>query len=322
MLLVLCGPTATGKSAAAIALARRVGGEVVNADSRNVYRGLDIGTAKPTPAERAGVPHHLFDVADPREVFTVADYQRLALAAIEAIHARGRLPILVGGTGLYIRAVVDRLTIPAVPPDPAFRLAAEAEEAAHPGTLHARLQGLDPAAAARIHPRNVRRLVRALEVIHHTGRPLSAQQGRRGAPEPVLQVGLRLPRPVLDARIDRRVEAQLAAGLVEEVRGLLAAGVPPTTPAMQGLGYKELIPYLEGRLPLDRAVALLKRNTRRYARRQEIWFRADPRIRWLDVEGLDAEAVAERVHAMLAAFAAAPSWGGVPARPDAGRRVT
>jgi len=322
MLLVLCGPTATGKSAAAIALARRVGGEVVNADSRNVYRGLDIGTAKPTPAERAGVPHHLVDVADPREVFTVADYQRLALAAIEAIHARGRLPILVGGTGLYIRAVVDRLTIPAVPPDAAFRLAAEAEEAARPGTLHARLQALDPVAAARIHPRNVRRLVRALEVIHHTGRPLSAQQGRRGAPEPVLQVGLRLPRPLLDERIDRRVEAQLAAGLVEEVRGLLAAGVPPTAPAMQGLGYKELVPYLEGRLPLDRAVAILKRNTRRYARRQEIWFRADPRIQWLDVEGLDAEAVAERVHAMLAAFAAAPLQRGVAAHPDAGRRVT
>lgn len=322
MLLVLCGPTATGKSAAAIALARRVGGEVVNADSRNVYRGLDIGTAKPTPAERAGVPHHLVDVADPREVFTVADYQRLALAAIEAIHARGRLPILVGGTGLYIRAVVDRLTIPAVPPDAAFRLAAEAEEAARPGTLHARLRTLDPVAAARIHPRNVRRLVRALEVIHHTGRPLSAQQGRGGAPEPVLQVGLRLPRPVLDERIDRRVEAQLAAGLVEEVRGLLAAGVPPTAPAMQGLGYKELVPYLEGRLPLDRAVAILKRNTRRYARRQETWFRADPRIQWLDVAGLDAEAVAEWVHAMLAAFAAVQPQRGVAAHPDAGRRVT
>lgn len=322
MLLVLCGPTAAGKSAAAIALARRVGGEVVNADSRNVYRGLDIGTAKPTPAERAGVPHHLVDVADPREVFTVADYQRLALAAIEAIHARGRLPILVGGTGLYIRAVVDRLTIPAVPPDAAFRLAAEAEEAARPGTLHARLQALDPVAAARIHPRNVRRLVRALEVIRHTGRPLSAQQGRGAAPDPVLQVGLRLPRPVLDERIDRRVEAQLAAGLVEEVRGLLAAGVPPTAPAMQGLGYKELVPYLEGRLPLDRAVAILKRNTRRYARRQEAWFRADPRIQWLDVAGLDAEAVAERVHAMLAAFAAAQPQRGVAAHPDAGRRVT
>jgi tRNA dimethylallyltransferase len=299
-LIVICGATATGKSAAGVALALRLGAEIVAADSRTVYRGMDIGTAKPPAPLRAAVPHHLLDVADPAEVFTVADYQRLAGTAIARIHGRGRPALLVGGTGLYIRAVVDGLRIPRVPPDWTYRARAEAAERERPGSLHERLQALDPRAAERIHPRNLRRLIRALEVIAKTGRPLSGQQGAGGAPWRVHLVGLRLPRPLLYAHINRRVEEQIAAGLVGEVRALLRAGVPPTTPAMQGLGYKEIVPVVEGRLPLADGVAALQRNTRRYARRQETWFRRDARIRWIDAGHTGPETVAAIIHAMLA----------------------
>lgn len=274
-------------------------GEIVSADSRTVYRGMDIGTAKPSPAMRAAAPHHLLDVADPRQVFTVAQYQRLAGTAIAAIHVRGRLPLLVGGTGLYIRAVADGLRIPRVLPDWTFRRQAEAEERDRPGSLYARLQHLDPQAAGRIHPRNVRRIVRALEVIDRTGVPISAQQRAEAPPWQVCMIGLRLPRPLLAERIERRVDQQLADGLVEEVRALLDAGVRPEAPAMQGLGYKEIVPHLAGGRTLDGAIALLKRNTRRYARRQETWFRRDARIQWMDVGHAEAETVAMTIHAML-----------------------
>jgi len=300
LLVVICGATATGKSAAAVALAPQIGGEIVAADSRTVYRGMDLGTAKPSTAARAAVPHHLLDVADPREVFTLVHYQRLATEAIDAIHARGRAPLLVGGTGLYIRAVVDGLRIPHVPPDWSFRQQAEVQERERPGTLHERLQRLDPRAAERIHPRNVRRLIRALEVTEQTGRPISAQQRAQPMPWRVVMIGLRMPRPLLDARINHRVDEQIAQGLVEEVRGLIAAGVPLAAPAMQGLGYKEIVPHLEGRLPLEAAVTVLKRNTRGYARRQETWFRRDSRIRWLDAGHAAPEVVAMTIRAMLA----------------------
>ena len=309
-LLVICGPTATGKTAVAAALAAEVGGEIVAADSRTIYRGMDIGTAKPPPHLRAAVPHHLLDVADPTEVFTVAQYQRLAVAAITDILRRGRLPLLVGGTGLYIRAVVDGLQIPRVPPDWAFRRRAEAEEQAVPGALYARLQQLDPLAAQRIHPRNLRRIIRALEVIAATGRPISEQQRAQPGPWRVLVVGLWMPRPILYRRIDRRVDEQLAQGLVAEVEGLLARGVPPEAPAMQGLGYKEIVPYLQGRSSLAAAVAALKRNTRRFARRQESWFRRDPRIRWIDVGDAAPQAVAAAIRAMLAVNGTSARQGG------------
>ncbi len=318
LLLVICGATATGKTAAAAALAAEVGGEIVAADSRTIYRGMDIGTAKPPPRLRAAVPHHLLDVAEPTEVFTVAQYQRLAVAAITDILRRGRLPLLVGGTGLYIRAVVDGLQIPHVPPDWAFRRKAEAEERAAPGVLYARLQELDPLAAQRIHPRNLRRIIRALEVIAATGRPISAQQRAHPGPWHVLAIGLWVPRPRLYRRIDRRVDEQVAQGLVAEVERLLARGVPPDAPAMQGLGYKEIVPYLQGRSSLAEAVAVLKRNTRRFARRQESWFRRDPRIRWIDAGDVAPEAVATTIRAMLAVNEPSARQdacrGGVPAR--------
>ncbi|MDR7484129.1 MAG: tRNA (adenosine(37)-N6)-dimethylallyltransferase MiaA [Armatimonadota bacterium] len=299
-LAVLCGPTAVGKSAAAVPLAERLGAEIIAADSRTVYRGMDVGTAKPTPEQRRRVPHHLLDVADPTELFTVADFQRLANAAIAQIRDRGGLPLLVGGTGLYIRAVIDCLALPPVPPDAALRAALESEARERgPGHLHARLAALDPAAAARIHPHNVRRVIRALEVVLRTGRPISAQQRGGGPSGPMAIVGLTMDRAALYRRIDARVEAQLAAGLVSEVRGLLERGVPATAPAMQALGYKEIVGWLTGAYGYDEAVRRLKRNTRRYAKRQYTWFGRDPRIVWVDVTDLDGAAVVARVHGIM-----------------------
>ena len=297
-LVVVVGPTAVGKSTAAVELAERLGGEVVCADSRTVYRGMDIGTAKPTPAMRARVPHHLLDVVDPTEVFTVWEFQRLASEAIAQIRARGRVPLLVGGTGLYVRAVVDGLVIPQVPPDWAARRLWEEEERQQPGVLYRRLRELDPQAGARILPQNLRRVIRALEVVVHTGRPFS-EQARREEGELAVQLGLVVDRMRLHERIRRRIQEQLQAGLVEEVRGLVARGVDPSKPAMQGLGYKELIPYIRGEVSLEQAIRQLERNTRRYAKRQWTWLRADPRIRWVNVEDWPPQVVAARLLEIL-----------------------
>jgi tRNA dimethylallyltransferase len=298
-LAVLCGPTAVGKTALAVALAPRLGAEIICADSRTVYRGMDVGTAKPTREQRTRVPHHVLDVVDPTQPFTLADFQRLAVQAISEVRARGRLPLLVGGTGLYIRAIVDDLVIPPVPPDPLLRERLEAEERAHrPGHLHQRLAELDPVAATRIHPANLRRVIRALEVTMTTGKPISAQQ-RQGHPVPAIMVGVSMERGELCRRIDTRVEGQLAAGLVEETRRLLARGVPPEAPSMQALGYKEVAGWLRGAFTEQEAVRLLKRNVRRYAKRQLTWFRRDSRIRWVDATGLDEEARLARVDAMM-----------------------
>ncbi|HKX18223.1 MAG TPA: tRNA (adenosine(37)-N6)-dimethylallyltransferase MiaA [bacterium] len=306
-LVVIAGPTATGKTRAALAVARRIGAEIVCADSRTIYRGMDIGTAKPSPAERAQVPHHLLDVADPADTFTLADYQRLAGEAIAGIHGRGRPAVLTGGTGLYIRATVDRVNVPAVAPDWDLRdrLAAE-ERDGGPGTLHRKLGAVDPEAAERIDPRNVRRVIRALEVWEATGAPLSSFHGqvRRGRwvpPDPARSgqaarmVAFATDRERLRARIDRRIDDQLHAGLVEEVRTLLRAGCERGHPSMQGLGYKEIAAYLGGETTLDEAVLQLRRNTYRYAKRQMTWFRADPRYRWIDVNGLPPDSVAAAV---------------------------
>lgn len=297
-------------------LAEQISAEIVCADSRAVYRGMEIGTAKPDQEERRRVPHHLLDIARPDEIVTLATYQHLAAQAIDAIRARGRVPVLVGGTGLYIRAVVDGLRIPPAAPDWALRAALEAEErAGGPGTMHRRLGAVDPAAASRIHPRNLRRIIRALEVHALTGVPISALHGGSGHGGPadvfdtpagrasgedgVTMIGLAADRANLYERIHRRVDAQLAAGLVDEVRALLAAGYARTLPALQGLGYKEIIPYLDGRVSLDEARALLRRNTRRYAKRQLTWFRRDARYRWLDVGDDAPEVVAGRIRAMI-----------------------
>ncbi|SRR5579871_1265570 len=320
-LVVIAGPTAVGKTGVALAVARRASAEIVSADSRTVYRGLDIGTAKPSIADRAAVPHHLIDVTDPGDVFTLAEYQRLASAAAAEIRGRGRAALLVGGTGLYIRAVVDGLAIPSAEPDWILRAGLEEEERlGGAGTLHRRLAEVDPGAAARIHPHNVRRVIRALEVFHHTGIPISVLQARgttvapgrdetaarRGerpappqhSPQGTVMIALTLDRSALHERIDRRIDEQLASGLVDEVRRLLAAGYSPELPAFQALGYKELAPHVMGRVTLGEAVARLRQNTRRYAKRQWTWFRADARYRWIDA-GRPADLVADDIFAIM-----------------------
>ena len=297
-LLVIVGPTAVGKTALSLRLAGHFDGEIVSADSRLFYRGMDIGTAKPTPTERARVPHHLIDIAAPDETVGLAEFQEMAYRAIEDIQSRGRLPLLVGGTGQYVRAVVEGWRIPRVPPDPALR--AELEERAGregPATLHEHLARLDPVAAARIDPRNVRRVIRALEVCLRTGRPISEQQGKEPPPYRILQIGLTLPRAQLYARADRRVEAMFAAGLVDEVRRLVAAGYDWSLPAMSGLGYIQFRPYFAGEATLDEVEQEIKRATRRFIRQQYNWFRlGDPRIHWFDAGEEGAE---ERIIALV-----------------------
>jgi len=297
-LVVLCGPTAVGKTNAAIALAPRLNAEIVCADSRTVYRGMDIGTAKPTPVQRARVPHHLLDIAEPDQVVTLATYRDKAVQVITDLRTRRRVPLLTGGSGLYIRAVVDGLTIPQVPPDAALRAQMESDERAHPGRLRAKLQRVDPQAAARIHPRNIRRLVRALEVYERTGQAISSLQ-RTDPIGAAVQVALTMDREALYSRIDARVDEQLAAGLVAEVEQLLAQGYAPTLPAMRGLGYKEIAEYLQGRVGREEAVRRLKRNTRHFSKRQFTWFRRDSRIRWLDVTTLTSDQVAEEIGRMI-----------------------
>jgi tRNA dimethylallyltransferase len=279
--VALVGPTASGKSSLALAAARlRDDLEIVSVDAMQVYRGMDVGTAKPSPAERSEVPHHLIDVADPSEDYAVARYQTEALAALADIEARGRRALLVGGTGLYLRAVVDRLDIPGRFPETRAELEAEPDT----GTLHARLAALDPIAAARMEPGNRRRVVRALEVTIGAGRPFSSFGPglRTYRATDVRMVGLRVPRSVLDTAISRRYEDQLAGGFLDEVRAL--ARRPLSRTARQALGYRELLEHLAGRSDLAAALATAELRTRRFARRQERWFRRDPRIRWIDID--------------------------------------
>lgn len=287
-LVAVVGPTASGKTSLGIALAEAFDGEIVSADSRQIYREMEIGTAKPTPAERARVPHHLLDVAAPNETFTLAQYQEQATAAIAEIYARGRLPILVGGTGLYLRSVLDGLAIPAVPPDPARRAALEDLAAREgPAALHQRLAALDPTAAAAIPASNVRRVIRALEVCEATGQPFSAQQVRHAPPYDLLMFGLNTDRARLYAWADARVDAMLAAGFVEEVAGLVARGYDWRVPAMSSLGYAQIGMYLRGEMTLPDAVQRLKWDTHGFIRKQLIWFRPDARIHWLDAAAPD-----------------------------------
>jgi tRNA dimethylallyltransferase len=276
-LTAVVGPTAVGKTALAVALARRIGGEIVSADSRQIYRLMEIGTAKPTAAERAAAPHHLIDIRDPDQPFSLADYQELAAEAIAGILARGRAPLLVGGTGQYLAAVLEGWQVPRVAPHPELRAALEAEAAAAgPEALHARLAAVDPAAAAQIDPRNVRRVVRALEVHGVTGRPISELQRREPPPYTIRTIWLSRPRDELYARADARVEAMLAAGLVDEVAGLVARGYGWELPAMSSLGYIQLRPYLEGASSLEACVERLKFDTHSFIRRQGAWFRRLP----------------------------------------------
>lgn len=293
-LVAIVGPTAVGKSDLALHLALALNGEIVSADSRQVYRYLDIGTAKPTPEEQALVPHHLIDVVDPNQVYTVAEYQRDAYRAIDDILSRGRIPFLVGGTGLYVRAIVEGLRIPRVPPDRRLRemLEQRAVEAG-PEALYRELQQIDPEAAAQIDWRNVRRVIRAIEVHRVTGRPISElrQSQRRYT---VLMIGLTIDRAELYRRIDERVERMVAAGLVDEVRRLVDMGYSFDSPAMSGLGYRQIGAYVRGEVDLDRAVEMVKNATHRFARQQYTWFRLDDqRIHWLEARpGVTDEALA------------------------------
>jgi len=287
-ILIIAGPTAVGKTGISIALAEELGAEIVSADSMQVYRGMDIGTAKPTTAERARVAHHMIDVADPAKDYSVGDYLRMAEEAIGDIRARGRTPLVVGGTGLYVRALTDGIFEgPAA--DRALReelLAREGDKGQ--GTLHAELMAADPEAAARIHPSDIRRTVRALEVYYTKGVTISEfQKAHRatGQGRIVNMAGLRRSRDELYKRIETRVDDMMSSGFLDEVIALGAAGCTRDMVSMQAIGYKQLMAHLEGEYSLDEAVRLIKRDTRRYAKRQYTWFNAEARIRWVDLSG-------------------------------------
>jgi tRNA dimethylallyltransferase len=290
---VVVGPTAVGKTAFAIELAEAAGGEIVSADSRYLYRDMDIGTAKPTPQERARVPHHLIDVTTPNQPWTLPQFQSAALAAIRETRARGRRPLLVGGTGQYIRAVVEGWEVPPGDPGGEVRAALEADLAREGvAALAARLRQVDPASANRVDLRNPRRVVRALEVALTTGGSFVAQRRKTAPPFESRLIGLTRPRPELYARIDARVDAMLAAGLVAEVEALVAQGYGWELPAMSALGYRQIGQYLRGECSLAEAAQRIKRDTRVFVRRQANWFKPDdPAIRWFDAARVTPAAV-------------------------------
>ncbi|MFH8992607.1 tRNA (adenosine(37)-N6)-dimethylallyltransferase MiaA [Streptomyces sp. NPDC017940] len=278
--IAVVGPTAAGKSDLGVFLAQRLGGEVVNADSMQLYRGMDIGTAKLTPAERDGVPHHLLDIWDVTEAASVAEYQKLARAEIDRLLGEGRWPVLVGGSGLYVRGAVDQLEFPGT--DPAVRARLEEELARlGPGALHARLAVADPDAARAILPGNGRRIVRALEVIEITGKPFTANLPGHESVYDTVQIGVDVGRPELDERIATRVDRMWEAGLVDEVRTLEARGLREGRTAARALGYQQVLTALAGECTEDEARAETVRATKRFARRQDSWFRRDPRVHWL-----------------------------------------
>ncbi|MEX2238312.1 MAG: tRNA (adenosine(37)-N6)-dimethylallyltransferase MiaA [Dehalococcoidia bacterium] len=289
-LLALVGPTASGKSAAASHLALAFGGEIINADPQQFYRGMDVGTAKPSAEEQGLVPHHLLDVISPEENVGLAVFQRFAVERLAEIWGRGRLPIVVGGSGQYIWGLIEGWTVPEVPPDVEYRerLMARAQVEGNQ-TLYDELLGVDPEAAAKIHVNNVRRVVRALEVYERTGRPISSCQARQPIDAETCVLGMEVEREELDRRIEKRTAHMFEAGLVEEVRGLLDAGYDTELPALRSIGYREVVAHLQGESTLDEARELICRGTRRLARRQMAWFRReDPRITWVPAGDLAA----------------------------------
>jgi tRNA dimethylallyltransferase len=302
--VAVVGPTASGKSDLGVRIAQELGGEVVNADSMQLYRGMDVGTAKLSAAEQDGVPHHLLDVWDVTEAASVVEYQRLSRAAVDEILGRGSVAVVVGGSGLYVRALLDDLRFPGT--DPVLRAALDVELAElGPGALHARLAGLDPAAAAAILPGNGRRIVRALEVVALTGSFTATLPG----PDPVydaVQLGLDVDRPELDARITARVTTMLERGLVAEVEQLARQGLREGPTASRALGYAQVLRVLDGSLDLPAAAEETVRATRRFARRQLTWFRRDPRVAWLPAGTADADALAGSALELCAAAPRAP----------------
>lgn len=303
VVLVIVGPTASGKTALAVEAALAYGGEILSADSMQIYRGMDVGTAKPTKEEQQGVPHHLIDLVDPDEPFSVADWQQAAFAAIDGILGRGRLPIVAGGTGLYVNSLVHHLQFSQSGADEAFRQAMRAL-AGEKGVeaVHARLAELDPESASRIHPNNLVRVIRTLEVVSQTGEPMRVHLERsrtRPSPWRFVLVGLLPERDRLYQRINHRVERMLADGLEQEVRGLLAAGYAPNLQSMQGIGYKEMAAHLDGTLTIAEATALIQQGSRQYAKRQITWFSRLEGLCWLDPLGLDRAQLLARTKACL-----------------------
>jgi tRNA dimethylallyltransferase len=304
-IVAIVGATATGKSAVGLALAHLLGtadapgGEIVNADSMQFYRGMDIGTAKLPLAERRGVVHHQLDTLNVTEDASVAHFQASARADIAAIHARGHRAIVVGGSGLYLRALLDRFDFPGTDPEVRARLEARAE-AEGPGILHRELAALDPEAAAKIHPRNAKRIVRALEIIEVAGDYISSLP-RHEYESPAIQIALELPYEALDARIEARVERMWADGLVDEVKRLVGEGLRDGVTARRAVGYAETLVHLDGELEAEQARELIKRNTRRLARKQDRWFRPDPRVQWIPapVDQADVERAARDALALV-----------------------
>ncbi len=300
-LVAIVGPTGVGKTRVAVALCLKVRGEIISADSRQIYRGMDIGTDKATAEERKLVPHHLVDIVSPDQEFTLAQYQELAYQAIEDVLGRDKVPFLVGGTGLYVRAVLEGFTIPRVQPNPRLReeLLQFAEREGHKA-VHARLEEVDPQAAANIDPRNVRRVIRALEVYEALGRPISGLQDREPPPYRVLKIGLTMDRDELYRRIDERVDSMMSGGLLAEMQGLVAEGYDYNLPAMSGLGYQQLGTYLRGEADLATAITKIKSETHRFVRQQYKWFRLDDEtIVWFDVGDDGYEAIEQAVVAFL-----------------------
>ncbi len=287
-LIILTGPTAAGKTALSILLAKAIGGEIISADSMQVYRGMDIGSAKVTKEEMDGVPHHLIDVLEPDQEFNVVVFKELALEAMDGICSRGRVPILVGGTGFYIQALLYDIDFTENDADPAIRRELEAfAEHEGPGALHRILAQVDPKSAELIHENNVKRVIRAIEYYRQTGEPISfhnEKERRKESPYNFLYYVINMDREKLYRRIDARIDRMLEAGLVDEVRALKERGIKRGMTSMQGLGYKEILDYLDGRCTLEEAVYVLKRDTRHFAKRQLTWFKRERQVRWLDTE--------------------------------------
>ncbi len=290
-LVILTGPTAVGKTDLSIRLAKAVGGEIVSADSMQVYRHMDIGSAKVTPGEMDGVPHHLIDVLDPTEDFNVVAFQAMAKEALSGIYARGHIPVVAGGTGFYIQALLYDIDFTEHDSDTALRRKLERLAAERgPEALHAMLQAVDPASAEAIHSHNVKRMIRAIEFYRQTGEPISEHnevQRAKESPYQFLYYVLTTDRPVLYERIERRVDQMMSQGLVQEVRRLAAMGCTRQMVSMQGLGYKEILAYLEGEYPLEEAVRIIKRDTRHFAKRQLTWFKRERDVRWLNLPDFD-----------------------------------
>ncbi len=306
-LIIIVGPTAVGKTDVGIELAKLINGEVISGDSMQVYRMMDIGTAKPTPAELQNIVHHMIDIIDPDTEFTVAMFQVLVEKLVQKINEKGKVPLLVGGTGLYVRSITERHSFTNFAVDWDYRQQLETlAEINGQQWLHDRLREVDPVAAARIHSNDVRRVIRALEVYHHTGKTISSfqQEDQIANNSPkynLFMYGLTLNREKLYKRINLRVEAMMERGLVQEVQSLLDKGYNAKHISMKGLGYKEIVGYLQGEYPLQDAVSLLQQNTRRFAKRQLTWFRRDQRIRWIDVENYDSSAeIAKEILAQVA----------------------